>query len=115
MAENKQPEVPQQVREAVVETIGQARTAYNQLMEAAHRAQDMLKTIAPSIPAAAGLPDVQERAMREPRCEFRIGERACRGDGSSGGATNPEPARAVANACLYASGAGAWRDGDRGG
>ena len=64
MAETKQTEIPQQARDAVLHSIGQARTAYHQLMEAAHKAQDMLKMIAPPNPATAGVAEVQERAMR---------------------------------------------------
>src|SRR5271165_3663849 len=64
MAETKQTAIPQQSRDAVVQSIGQARTAYNQLMEAARKGQDMLKTIVPSNPVATELTEVQERSMR---------------------------------------------------
>ncbi len=64
MAGNKQPEIPQEMRTLAVRNIEQARTAYNQLMETAHKAQEMMKTIVPSNPMAAGLTEVQERAMR---------------------------------------------------
>lgn len=64
MAENKQPEIPQEMRDAAVQSIDQARAAYNQLMDAARKAQEMMKTIVPSNPMVAGLTEVQERAMR---------------------------------------------------
>ena len=64
MAETKQTEIPQEMREFAVQSIDQARAAYSQLMGAARKAQDMMKTIIPSNPVAQGLSEVQERAMR---------------------------------------------------
>ena len=64
MAEIKQTEIPQEMRELTVQSIDQARAAYSQLMETARKAQDMMKTIIPSNPVAQGLSEVQERAMR---------------------------------------------------
>jgi hypothetical protein len=64
MAENQQPEIPQEMRELALQNIDQARTAYGQLMEAARKAREMIKTMVPSNPVAAGLNKVQERAMR---------------------------------------------------
>jgi len=64
MSGNRQPEVPREMRELAMQNIKQARAAYNQLLEAAHKAREMMKTIVPSHPMAAGLNEVQERAMR---------------------------------------------------
>ena len=64
MAETKQTEIPQEMREFAVQSIDQARAAYSQLMDAARKAQDMMKTIIPSNPVAQGLSEVQERAMK---------------------------------------------------
>jgi phasin len=64
MAENKQPGIPQEIRDLTVQNIDQAHAAYNQLMEAANKAQEMMKAIIPSNPVAAGLNEAQERAMR---------------------------------------------------
>ncbi len=64
MAEARQMEIPQEAREFVVKNIDQARDAFRQLMDAASKAQDMMKTMLPANPALAGLTDVQERAMR---------------------------------------------------
>ena len=64
MAENKQPEIPQEIRELAVQNIGQAHAACNQLMDAANKAQEMMKAMIPSNPMAAGITEAQERAMR---------------------------------------------------
>ncbi len=64
MAEAKQMEIPQEAREFVVKNIDQARDACRQLMDAASKVQDMMKTMLPGNPALTGLSDVQERAMR---------------------------------------------------
>ncbi len=64
MAEVNQMEVPKEAREFVVQNINQARDAFKQLMDAASKVQDMMKTMVPGNPALAGLSDVQERAMR---------------------------------------------------
>ncbi len=64
MAGNKQPDIPQEIRDLTVQNIGQARAAYNRLMEAAHQAQETMKAMVPSNPAAAGITEAQERAMR---------------------------------------------------
>jgi hypothetical protein len=64
MAETKQTEIPQEMREFAVQSIDQARAAYSQLMDTARKAQDMMKTIIPPNPVAQGLSEVQERAMR---------------------------------------------------
>ncbi len=64
MNKKSQPEIPQEVRDLAVKNIDQARAACNQLMESAQKAQEMIKSIVPSNPMAAGLSDVQERAMR---------------------------------------------------
>jgi phasin len=64
MAETKQTEIPREMREFAVQSVDQARAAYSQLMDAARKAQDMMKTIIPSNPVAQGLSEVQERAMK---------------------------------------------------
>jgi phasin len=64
MAGNQQPEIPQEIRDLAVQNIDQARAACDQLMDAAHKAQEMMKSLTPSNPIAAELNEVQERAMR---------------------------------------------------
>lgn len=64
MAGHKQPDFPQEIRDLAVKNIGQAQAAYNQVMEAANKAQEMMKAIVPSNPVAAGITEAQERAMR---------------------------------------------------
>ncbi len=64
MAENKQPEIPQEMRELAVKNIDQAHAACSQLMDAARKAQEMMKTMIPPNPIAQGLNEAQERAMR---------------------------------------------------
>ncbi len=64
MAEAKQMQIPQEAREFVVKNIDQARDACRQLMDAATKVQDMMKTMLPENPALEGLSEVQERAMR---------------------------------------------------
>jgi phasin len=63
MAETKQPEIPQEMRDLAMQNINQARAAYAQLMDATRKAQEMMKAATPG-PMAAGLDDVQERMMR---------------------------------------------------
>jgi hypothetical protein len=53
MAENPRPEIPQEMRELALQNIDQAR-----------KAREMIKTMVPSNPMAAGLNEVQERVMR---------------------------------------------------
>ncbi len=64
MAEIKQPEIPQEMRDRAVQTIDQARTACTQLMDAARQAAEMMKAMVPQNPVAEGLTEVQDRAMR---------------------------------------------------
>jgi phasin len=64
MAQNQQSDVPPEIREFAAQNIAQAQAAYNQLLEAARKAQEMMKTLMPSSPLAAGMSDVEERAMR---------------------------------------------------
>ena len=64
MAEQKQPEFQQDIRDLTIKNIGQAHAACNQLMEAANKAQEMMKTVIPPNPVAAGISEAQERAMR---------------------------------------------------
>jgi phasin len=64
MADTKQTEIPQEMRDLAVQGIDQARAASAQIMDAARKAQDMIKTMIPANPVAEGLSEVQERAMR---------------------------------------------------
>jgi phasin len=64
MAETKQTEIPKEMRDLAVQNIDQARAAFQQLMDAAANAQEMIKKVIPSNPVAQGLSEVQERAMR---------------------------------------------------
>ncbi len=64
MAENRQLEIPQDMRELVVRNIDQAREACKQLMDAASKAQDMMKSMSPANSALEGVSEVQDRAMR---------------------------------------------------
>ena len=61
MADTQLTEIPQEMRELAVHNVDQARAAFVQLMDAARKAQDMMKN--PN-PVAQGLNEVQERAMR---------------------------------------------------
>ena len=64
MAEGKQMEIPQETREFVAQNIDQAREACKQLMDAAFKVQEMMKTMIPANPALEGLSEVTERATR---------------------------------------------------
>jgi phasin len=64
MTYTKQMEIPKEMREFAVQSVDQARTACTQVMEAALKAQDMMKTMIPASPIAEGLTEVQERAMK---------------------------------------------------
>jgi phasin len=64
MSYTKQTEIPKEMREAAVQGIDQARAACTQVMDAARKAQDMMKSIIPANPIAEGLNEVQERAMK---------------------------------------------------
>ena len=64
MAEGKQMEIPQETREFVAQNIDQAREACKQLMAAASKVQEMMKTMIPANPALEGLSEVTERATR---------------------------------------------------
>lgn len=64
MAKNEKQEIPPEIRELAVKNIDQAKAAYNQLMDAARKAQEMMKTLVPSNPAMQGLNEVQDRAMK---------------------------------------------------
>ena len=64
MTEAKQIEIPEEMREFVAKNINQAQEACKQLMDAASKVQDMVKTVVPSNPAVQGLGEVTERAMR---------------------------------------------------
>ncbi|HZV20954.1 MAG TPA: phasin family protein [Hyphomicrobiales bacterium] len=64
MSDKNPMEIPKEMRELAERNISQARAAYAQLMEATVKAQEMLKSLAPSTPIAEGLGALQERAMR---------------------------------------------------
>ena len=64
MAENPQPEIPQEMRELALQNIDQARAACSQLMDAARKGLEMINAMVPSNPTAAGLNEVQERVRR---------------------------------------------------
>jgi hypothetical protein len=64
MAEYTQPEIPKVIGNLAVQTIDQTRAGFNQLMESAHKAQEMMKTMIPSNSMGAGLTEVQDRALR---------------------------------------------------
>ncbi|MGA7324058.1 MAG: phasin family protein [Rhodomicrobium sp.] len=63
MGANSPPQIPPAIRELAAVNIDQARAAYAQLLEAARKAQDLMKSIMPSNPVVQGLAEVQERAM----------------------------------------------------
>ncbi len=68
MADNMQIEIPQATREAAAKNIEHARAAYDQLLDSARKAQEMvIATIPsnlPSNPALQGLNEARERAIR---------------------------------------------------
>ena len=64
MAVGNQTEIPQEMRELVTKNIDQARDACKQLLDAASKVQDMMKTLVPKNPALEGLGEVTDRAMR---------------------------------------------------
>ncbi len=64
MTANGLPEIPQKMRELASNNIDQARAACTQLMDAARKAQETVKTMIPASPMLEGLNGVQERAMR---------------------------------------------------
>jgi len=61
---NNLPEIPQAMRELAAKNIDGARAAYGQLMDAARKTHETMKTMTPPSPLAQGIHDVQERAMR---------------------------------------------------
>jgi phasin len=61
---NKFQEIPQAMRELAAKNIDQARAGYDQIMDAARKTQETMKTMIPPSPLAQGIHDVQERAMR---------------------------------------------------
>lgn len=64
MSYTKQTAIPKEMRDVAVQSIDQARAACTQVMDAARKAQDMMKTMIPANPIAEGLNEVQERAMK---------------------------------------------------
>ncbi|MGO9173375.1 MAG: phasin family protein [Rhodomicrobium sp.] len=64
MAKQKKQEIPPEMRELAVKNIDHVREASSQLMEAARKAQETMKTLVPANPAMQGLNEAQERAMK---------------------------------------------------
>jgi hypothetical protein len=64
VAQDQKPKIPQEILDAAMQNIEQAHAACTQLMDATRKAQEIMKSLAPPNPIAAGLSDVQERAMR---------------------------------------------------
>ncbi len=62
MAGNKESETLQNMRDVAVQKIDNARAAYSQFMDAAHK--EMVKTVAPSSRTGPGMTEVQEKAMK---------------------------------------------------
>ena len=109
MAENQQQEIPQEIRELALQNIDQARAAYSQLMDAARKALEMMKTIVPSHPMAGGLNEVQERAMRFTQQNLDAISQWPMSLPRQRGTANPEQTCTVADARLCASSAGVWQ------
>ncbi len=64
MTNNTQTAIPQAMREIAAKNIDQARAAYNQLMDSAQKAQEMMTAMIPSNPVLQGLIQAQERAIK---------------------------------------------------
>jgi len=64
MSDKMQTEIPQAMRELAAKNIDQARAAYNQFLDSARKAQEMMIANIPPNPALQGLNEAQERAMR---------------------------------------------------
>jgi phasin len=64
MTGNEQQDIPKEIRDLAARNIAQAHAAYNQLMAAAKQTQEMMKSIIPPNPMAAGITEAQDRAMR---------------------------------------------------
>ncbi len=66
MSDNMQTEIPQAMRELAAKTIDQAHAAYDQFLDSARKAQEMMTanipSNLPSTPALQGLNEAQERA-----------------------------------------------------
>ena len=60
----------QAMREIAAKNIDQARAGYNQLMDSAQKAQEMMTALMPSNPALQGLIQAQERIMNFTRQNF---------------------------------------------
>jgi phasin len=63
MALAPQFEFPAQMRELAERNVEQARAACGQFMDAARKAQDMIRTMVPDSPMKAHVKQVQERTM----------------------------------------------------
>ena len=64
MTYNTQTAIPQAMRDIVVKNIDQARTGYNQMMDSAQKAQEMMTAMIPTNPVLQGLIQAQERAIK---------------------------------------------------
>ncbi len=58
------PEMPQAVRELAARNLDQAQAVCTQLMDAARKAQETIKTMIPANAMLEGISGVQERAMK---------------------------------------------------
>ena len=68
MSDKMQTKIPQAMRDLAAKNIDQARAVYNQFLDSARKAQEMMianiPSNFPSTPALQGLNEAQERAMR---------------------------------------------------
>jgi hypothetical protein len=64
MTDNTRTAIPRAMREITAKNLAQARAAYNQLMDSAQKAQDMMTAMIPSNPVLQGLIQAQERAIK---------------------------------------------------
>ena len=69
MIENQMFVIPQQMRELAEKNIEQSRSAYEQFMNAALKAQSMM----PSNPMTASIKDAQDRAMKFTQVNLNAG------------------------------------------
>ncbi len=73
MTYNTQTAISQAMREIVAKNVDQARAGYNQIMDSAQKAQEMMTAMIPSNPVLQGLIQAQERAMKFARQNVEAG------------------------------------------
>jgi len=73
MTGSTQTAIPQAMREIVAKNIDQARTGYNQMMDSAQKAQEMITALIPSNPALQGLIQAHEQAIKFARQNVAAG------------------------------------------